>query len=270
MTSTKVPSGFVLAAATASREWLSHRANRFLYWHLGLLGATGVLAVLIAPEQSERGVAWFILSGVLYVLSLSSLLLGLSSAQAETEELPFLATQPMGVVPWVLGKAAGLLTIVIPAAALLLLPWILANGWSSLLAALAAAAGLVCAVFSLLGLAVGLWVHDHVRALIAALALWFLLLFGADLLLLLAAGSAWVRDHPGGWALPLMLNPLDAFRITVMFHLENAAFNTMGAGRLVSWWTRHSALWLACCLAGWTALTLAAAIVAARRVRFGR
>src|SRR5512138_1176452 len=108
-------SGFWRAMrATIGREWLSHRVNRFLHWHLGLLAIAGVAAVLVAPEGEANGVAWFLLYAVLYVISLSAVLLGLSSAQAENDETPFLLTQPTGVAPWVAGKAAGLALIVAP------------------------------------------------------------------------------------------------------------------------------------------------------------
>lgn len=262
---TAVPTLLSATSATVRREWLSHRVNRFLYGHVGLLLAAGVFATFSAPESTDHGVAWFLLYSVLYAVSLSSLLLGLSSAQAEQDELPFLRTQPSGVFPWVLGKVLGLAALVVPSAFLLILPAMVAQGWSPMLLALAAAAAGVCLVMALVGLTVGLWVSDPVRSLILAVACWFVLLFATDLLLILVAGSPWIQAHPAPWVGWLMANPLDAFRITVLFSLERAVFNTLGAGELVSWWTQHAGLWFGCCVTLWLGALLTAALLGASR-----
>jgi len=253
--------------ATLRREWLSHRINRFFYWHLALLVAAGTLAVFVAPAQAESGVAWFILNAVLYAVSLSSLLFGLSSSQAESEELPFLATQPTGLGPWVIGKALGLASMVAPASLLLVVPGWITNGWSPLLGQLASASAGICIVLALLGLAIGLWIREPVRALIVAIGVWFALLFATDLLLLLAAGSPWIRDHAALWVVPLMANPLDALRIMVMLTLERAAFSSLGSTPLVQWWIANAGTWLAACLLLWSLAAVAAAIAGATRIR---
>lgn len=255
--------------ATISREWLSHRVNRFLHWHLGLLALAGVAAVLTAPRDEAGGVAWFILYAVLYVISLSSVLLGLSSAQAEEDETPFLLTQPTGVGPWIVGKAVGLATIVAPSAVLLILPWWCTSGWSTPLALLAVATAALCALLAIAGLAVGLWIRDPVRGLITAVALWFFALFATDLWLILVAGSPWMHAHPSAWVGPLMLNPFDALRVAVLLTVEKSAFNTLGSGALVGWWTAHTGAWLACCLAAWAAVATLLALAGARHRRTG-
>lgn len=249
---------------TIQREWLSHRVNRFLYWHLALVTVAGILAVFASPEDEERGVAWFILYTVMYAVSLSSVLLGLSSAQAERDEIAFLQTQPTGTNAWVLGKAAGLTAIVAPSAVLLVAPWVIASEASSVLLNVALSSAAVCVLLALLGLAIGLWVSEPVRALITAIGLWLALLFVTDLLLLLVAGSPWIQSHPSAWVGVLMLNPLDAFRVSVLFTVERAVFNTLGAGPLVAWWTNHPGLWLACCTGGWSAIILGLGLRAAR------
>lgn len=264
------PAGFARAMlATIGREWLSHRVNRFLHWHLGLLALAGVAAVLIAPEGEANGVAWFLLYAVLYVISLSAVLLGLSSAQAENDETPFLLTQPTGVAPWVAGKAAGLALIVAPSSVLLIVPWWITGGWTPGLAPLVWATAGFSVVLTTAGLAVGLWIHEPVRGLIAAVALWFAWLFATDLLLILIAGAGWVQSNPSVWVAPLMLNPFDALRVTVLLTIERAAFNSLGSGALVAWWTEHASAWLIACLTGWAALAWSAALVAARRRRQG-
>ncbi|AHF92684.1 hypothetical protein OPIT5_23125 [Opitutaceae bacterium TAV5] len=260
-----LPAFTQIACAAAGREWLSHRLNRFLHAHLALVLAAGLLPLLTPDDALARGAAWWLLHAVLYAVSLSALLLGLSSAQAETDEFPWLLAQPAGIGPWLAGKAAMLALLAAASAGLLALPTALAGaGSSELLLTTAGAAG-VSAVCALTGLATGFWIRDSVRGLIVAMAAWLVLLFGADLLLLALAGAPFMQNHPDLWVLPLMLNPLDAFRITVLFAAERAAFSGIEAGRLTGWWVAHAAGWLATLTAAWSTLALAAAWLGARR-----
>ncbi|PTY08184.1 hypothetical protein DB347_00935 [Opitutaceae bacterium EW11] len=249
-----IPAASTVVAATLQREWLSQRLNRFFYWHVGLLVICGLSTLIAPPEAAARGAAWWILQVVLFAISMSSLLLGLSSSHAELDEMSLLQTHPVSNRSWTTGKALGLLLITFPTALLLVLPAALSQGPAWLLVGVAAAAGGVSGVFSLLGLALGAWIRDPVRGLISAVALWLGLLVGTDLLLLLTAGSEFVQSHPRVWVLPLMLNPLDAFRITVLFTVEHAAFTGLQAGGLTEWWLHHGGVWLTSCLAAWAIL----------------
>jgi Cu-processing system permease protein len=135
------------------------------------------------------------------------------------------------------------------------------------LVATGAAAASVCVSLALLGLAIGFWVRDHVRGLLLALAVWFALLFGVDLVLLALSGSMWAQRHADLWALPMMLNPLSALRVTMLFTIERTAPASIGAGPLVGWWLEHAGLWLASLVLAWTAgMFLLAAGGARRRV----
>ncbi|MBP7143205.1 MAG: hypothetical protein KBA71_14955 [Opitutaceae bacterium] len=233
-----------VAGAALRREWLSHRLNRFLHAHLLLILAAGLLPLLTPDGGLARGAAWWLLHAVLYAVSLSALLLGLSSAHAESEEFVWLLGQPAGVGPWLAGKVLGLVALGGGSALLLGLPVTLLGGGSqALLLATLGAAG-VASLCALIGLAIGFWVRDSVRGLIAAIAAWLLLLFGVDLLLLATAGAPWVQQHPDLWVAGLMLNPLDAYRVTILFAVENAAFGSLQAGRLTSWWIANAGLWL--------------------------
>ena len=49
---------------------------------------------------------------------------------------------------------------------------------------------------------------------------WLFLLFGLDLVALLAARFEFIQTIPDLWVSLLMLNPLDAFRIQALFALE--------------------------------------------------
>ena len=256
-----------VATATLAREFLSYRVNRFLYLHLALMLAIGVLALLAPPEAASPATAWWVLNGVIYVASLSALLLGLSSAQAEADEFGMLFTQPLPLGSWVAGKSAGLFGVVVPSALLLVLPTAISSGASWLLLAAAGAAAGVSVLLAWLGLAIGFWVHDPVRGLITALATWCVLLFGVDLLLIAIGGAAWIHEQPVPWVLALMLSPLDAYRVTLLFVVERAAFSGAQLHPLTLWWVDHAVLWLSLCIAMWCVFALGAAIAGAVRRR---
>lgn len=256
-----------VAAATFAREFLSYRINRFLYLHVGLMLAIGLLALLAPPEAASPATAWWILNGVIYVASLSSLLLGLSSAQAEAEEFALLFTQPIRIRWWVAGKCCGLLCVVVPAATLLVLPTLLSSGASLVLCGAALAAAAVSALLAWIGLAIGFWIHDPVRGLIAALIMWCALLFGVDLLLITIGGAEWVHAQPVAWVAVLMLSPLDAYRVTLLFVLERAAFAGTVMHPLTDWWLHHAVAWLVICMLFWSALAAGAAMLGAARRR---
>ncbi len=251
--------------AAAQREWHGHRLNRFLHAHLALVAVAGLLPLLTPGEALVRGATWWLMHAVLYAVSLSALLLGLSSAHAEADEREWILVQPAGIAPWLVGKAAMLVLLVTLAAGLLILPTWVVGGGSAGLGLMAGAAAAVSAVFVLLGFAVGCWVKDGVTGLIAAVAAWFALLYGSDLLLLGMAGAPWLQAHPDVFVGVLMANPLDAFRVGVLFAVERAAFSGMAAGRLAGWWHAHPALWLGMLSALWSMLLSTVAWFGARR-----
>jgi hypothetical protein len=251
-------------AATFARELRASRVSRFLHVHLALAVAMGALAFLTRAEADSAATLW-ILEGVIHGLSLSALLLGLSSAHAEAEEFPVLFTQPAPRAAWLIGKAAALAVVLMPAGIALVAPAAISGGFSAQLIALGAAAAGVTFAFAVLGLAIGLQVRDRVRALLAGLAAWLLLLVGTDLVLLAISGAPWVPRHSGWWVGLLMANPLDALRITVLFDVEHAAFAGLDAGPLVRWWLGHAWTWLAVIVAMWTAAAFAVGLAGASR-----
>ena len=129
-TACTLPTGMGVIGATLRREWLSHRLNRFLYSHVALVLAVGALPFLTPGDGFSRGAAWWLLHGVLYAVSLSSLLLGLSSAHAENEEYVWIMGQPTGIGPWLAGKAAGLVLLTGGSTALIAIPTLLSGGGS--------------------------------------------------------------------------------------------------------------------------------------------
>ena len=250
--------------AAFHRELAANRVSRFLQVHLALAAAAGCLPLFTPDEASQTAPLWT-LHAVLYCLSLSALLLGLSSAHAEADEFPLLFAQPAPRWAWLLGKAAGLSVVLIPASVLLVLPAAFGGGLTPGLAGLAAAASGITLALAALGLAVGFWVRDPVRSLLTALGIWFVLLFGTDLLLLALSGAPWLQERPALWVALLMANPLDALRITVILDVEHAAFAGLDGGGLVAWWLAHGWGWLALVAGLWTIAGFTSGLAGARR-----
>jgi len=249
--------------AAVRREFAEQRLNRFLHVHLTLCAIVGLLP-LFTPDAAERSAPAWVLQAVLYCLSLSSLLLGLSAAHGDADEFPVLFTQPVARETWLAGKSVALMALLAPAAALTIAPAALVDGLTPALALVGAAAAGVCVTLALLGFAVGFWVRDRVRGMLLALGAWFVLLFGIDLVLLALSGSPWVQRHPDAWALPMMLNPLSALRVTMLFTIERTAPASIGTGPVVGWWLTHAGLWLAAIVATWTLAMFAASAAGAR------
>lgn len=254
-----------VGCAAMRREWLSHRLNRFLYAHVALVLIAGSLPLFTPGDALARGAPWWLLHAVLYAVSLSALLLGLSSAQAESEEFTWLLGQPAGPGPWLAGKVCALAGLAGGSTLALAAPVVIAGGGSrDLLVVVLGAAG-VATTMAMLGMVIGFWIRDAVRGLIAAIAAWFGIVFGADLLLLALAGSPWVQANPDAWVAALMANPVDAYRVTVLFAVEQAAFTGLAEGSLAGWWTKHAPLWLAAVNTAWIAFFVTVAWLGARR-----
>jgi hypothetical protein len=251
-------------AAAFQRELAANRVNRFLHSHLALASAAGLLP-LFTPDDAAAAAPLWILHGVIYCLSLSALLLGLSSAHAEADEFPVLFAQPVSRGAWLLGKGAGLALVLAVATLPLVGPTAIVSGPSRSLAGLAVASCGVTLALAAVGLGVGFWVRDRVRGLLTGLGAWFVLLFGTDLLLLALSGAPWIHERPALWVALLMGNPLDALRITVLFDVEQAAFAGLDAGGLVRWWIAHGWTWLALVAGAWTVSGFSAGLAGARR-----
>ncbi len=251
-------------AAACHRELAANLVNRFLHAHLALAAAAGLLP-LFTPDAVAGAAPLWVLHAVLYCLSLSALLLGLSSAHAEADEFPLLFAQPASRWAWLLGKTSALAVVLAAASLLLVLPAVVMGGTAAELLGLAMATGGVTLALTTVGLAIGFWVRDPVRGLLTGLGAWFVLLFGTDLLLLAVSGAPWIHGRSSLWVALLMGNPLDALRITVLFNVEQAAFAGLDAGRLVQWWLLHAWTWLTCIALVWTALGFGAGLAGARR-----
>src|SRR3982751_5892355 len=114
-------------AAACLRELAANRVNRFLHVHLALAAGAGCLP-LFTPDDAAGAAPLWVLHAVLYCLSLSALLLGLSSAHAEADGVAVLLTHRVHGGAWLPGKPAVLSVVLIPASMLLVLPAVFGGG----------------------------------------------------------------------------------------------------------------------------------------------
>lgn len=237
--------------------------------HTAILSRTihlfAVLAVLVGlgPLLDEGGlgssetIAWVVFQSTLYLVPLAALLIGVGSSQGEWEEWPLLMSQPVRKGARLAGKFFALWFVVGAAALLFVAPAILMrSGGEKLLFLWLHAAG-AGGVFMAMGLAVGFSAADRVKAHMIALGVWLLFLAGGDLIALALARSGWAEESPRAWLALLMLNPLDALRISGLISLQKIPFDLASDLSFGRWWLAHPGRWFAMLSAGWIALGLA-------------
>lgn len=240
--------------AVAARELHAAILNRYLqlFCLLALGGGIGAALVTRTPDAAPM----LILQMTLYFVSLFALLVGTSSARAESEEWPLLFAQPIPRSAFLFGKFIALTLLFAAVLALLFLPALFVRqaDVTSLLfygQTLALAAGFVA-----LGLAAGFFARDRVQGLILGVSIWLFLLFGMDLVALLITRFGLLQRWPDIWSALLMSNPLDAFRINALFALERIPAEAAKQTPLTNWWLAHTSLWLFAISLAWMAALL--------------
>lgn len=213
---------------------------------LPLAGLALGVAPLLTHSRDELAVAapLFLLQGLLYGLPLAGIMAGTGSCQAEADEAPLLASLPVCRMARAVGKFAGLMTVLAGATLLAVLPSVLAGvGVGTGLLLLGYGLG-IASLFTALGMLCGLAIRDGVKAHFAALLLWLLLTLGTGLAGYVSLGGL-AQAHPALWAAALMLSPLDALRVGVLFSVQSAPFAMDALPGLTRWWLLHPGLWFA-------------------------
>lgn len=206
---------------------------------------------------------WLLLPLTLYAIPLLGLLVGVTAAHGDAAEEPLLGARiPSAIkrlaVKWLAWTAPlGLASL------LWIAPAVFRTGEPGLLPALWAYTFGEAFIFVALGLALGRLLHDGVTAHTTALLTGFLFIAGAGVLGWIAAQSAFFQENPHIWTLGLMLHPVEAVRVSLLFSLENLPFAPGELPDLASWWLRHSGAWYAAVTVVWS--TLAIGIAALRR-----
>ncbi len=254
--------------ALSQRELATVLASRVI-WVFGLACICFGLLIVSGSAGEGSTAVWLSLPLVLYALPLIGLLAGVAAAQGDAQEEPLIASRISGsgqrmVVKWLLWSfLLGLVALLwlLPAAAR-------AGQWSALPQLWAYALGEV-AVFLAAGLLLGRWIHDSVAANLSALLFGFFTLAGAGIFAWLAAGLPYVQAHPSFWTLTLMLHPVEALRVGLLFSIDDLPFDPGQLPALADWWLRHPGVWYACLSLAWSGLALALVGLLRRRRSFG-
>jgi ABC-type transport system involved in multi-copper enzyme maturation permease subunit len=232
------------------REFRAALMNRYfqVFAALSLLG--GFAAILFS--ENADAIAFFIVQIALFLVSLFALLAGVSSAQAEREEWQLMFSQPVPRSAYVVGKFIAYLAIFAGVLVLLFLPGLFSGPTVQRVATLYFQTLLLAAAFLALGLFAGFLAHDRAQALIIGATAWLFLLFGVDLIGLFAARLEFIQKIPDLWVSTLMLNPLDAFRIHVLFALEQIPSEAANKTPLANWWITHAGFWFSAIATLWS------------------
>lgn len=240
---------FNAVRAVFAREIRAALINRY-FQIFAALSLFGGLAAAIFSEDANA-VAFFVVQMALYLISLFALLAGVSSAQGERSEWQLMFAQPVPRATYVFAKFISYLLIFAAVLLLLFIPAAFASSRVSTIAMLYWQTVLLAAVFLSLGLLAGFLAQDRAQALIIAVSAWLVMLIGLDLFGLLAARLEIVQRAPDLWLSVLMLNPLDAFRIDVLFSLEQIPAEAASKTPLAEWWIAHTRLWFTLIAAFW-------------------
>lgn len=247
--------------AVLRREVQAAMKNRYLQVFSILALAGGLFSVWMS--ENIEAIAHFTLQVALYSVPLFATLLGVSSARMESEEWPMLFALPVRRslvfgAKFLAGWAVFALLL-----AILFAPGLFVGATVATTASLCAESVALSAVFIALGLCVGVYAADRVRALIAGMLVWIVLLFGFDLAAMALAHWPLVQKIPGFWVGLLMANPLDAFRIQALFALEQIPPETAAKAPLAQLWLDHAHAWYFFVAAAWTCALL---LATARRI----
>ncbi len=245
-------------AAFFSRELRAAMLNRFSYFFCGASLFAGLIPLVADPGSDITETATYtLLQASLYLVPLFSILMGVGSAQSEIEEQPVLMSQPVGRGARVVGKFVALWVIIGVAALLLVLPSLVSGSRCGSLLFIGLHTLEAGGVFAAMGLGIGFSTSDRVKAHMGGLCAWFIFLAGFDLLALAAAQTSLAQEMPQLWLALLMVNPLDALRVSVLLTLNRVPFDVATAPPLGRWWLGNLAVWFAILSAGWIALSLA-------------
>lgn len=224
--------------------------------------AAGVAAAFSAgPADIPMAAPLFLLQVLLYVFPLLGILAATGSAHSEQDESLLLAALPVGRMQRATGKFSGLMACFLISLLLMTLPALIVGmhlldalrilGYGAGISAFSVAAGLLF----------GFAIPDGVKAHMVALGFWLLLLLVPNLAGWLMLYSPDAKAAPLLWSLLMMLSPLDALRVGILFSVEAVPFNSSRLPGLVQWWLGNLGTWFAILC---TTLTTAVLALAAK------
>lgn len=233
------------------REALTTRHNRFVQvFALVVLAGIGAIVVLL---DHAAAVPFGVLLLFLYVVPLFGVLTGVSAAHEEQDEMALLLSQPVPRRAYVLGKALVLsLSLTAVLAAGLIPAAVAAPALESMM--ILGGLGVALILVSVSGgLAIGQHTTTRARGLMAALLAWFGAFAFYDIVALALTSFEPVRETPALWTALLLLNPIDAVRLTGLFSLERVPFAEAGMDEWMGLLANWLPSWVAVLVIGWTA-----------------
>ena len=248
--------------AVLRREVTTTLHNRFVQIFATVVwaGSIGVAALSGRPSALPFG----LLLLFLYVVPLFGLLGGVSAAHEERDERAFLWSQPVPRAVYVLGKTTTLVGTLAAVLAGALLPAAVGGVGPGALGLLWGLGVALVRVSVSAGVTVGQYTTSRARGLMMGLMLWFGAFALYDALALALSGVAWVQQWPAFWVGLLLLNPVDAVRLTGLFGLENVPFSAPGEAAWMADLLAMLPVWVGGLTVAWTALLL---VLACRRLR---
>ncbi|MDQ8202223.1 hypothetical protein [Pelagicoccus sp. SDUM812003] len=239
------------------RELQASLSSRMLL-AVPLIGLVVGFATLLSTTQADLPSAapLFLLQATLYGLPLASILIATGSAHSESAESLLLASLPAPRGARILGKFLALQLCFLMASAFAIAPAaIMGLPFQTACLLFGYSVG-TSALFISIGLCVGFFITDGIKSHLASLGAWFLLTIGASLLGYLLATQAQGQTNPTLWSALMMLSPLDALRIGVLFSIESIPFDTADLPSIARWWLAHPGVWFAILVFGATSLFL--------------
>jgi len=221
------------------REWLVVKQSRIAWTYTTICLAWATTAAITGSET----VTWTILPLLMNAMPAAGLLLGVAAIHGDDPEEPLLVARVASDTLQIFGKWLVWTSILLLATVALLIP-LLAGGESfrSFLSVAGYATG-EAAVFVAIGLFLGKLCRDSVLAHSLALVSALLAIAGGGVLAWLAARQPFFQDNPNAWTLLLMLHPVEALRVSLMFSLDPLPIDARNLGPLARWWLSHASLW---------------------------
>jgi len=248
--------------AILRREATTTFHNRFVQIFAAIVLGGSIAVGALGSRPAALPVGLLLL--FLYVVPLFGLLIGVSAAHEEHSERAFLWSQPVPRSAYLLGKTTVLAVALSGVLLGALVVAAIGGAGGGALALLWGLGGALVLVSVSAGVALGQYTTSRARGLMMGLTLWFGAFALYDAVVLGLSGIEWVQQQPAVWVGLLLLNPVDAVRLTGLFGLENVPFSAPGEAAWLTDLLAWLPAWTAALTLAWTALLL---VLACRRLR---
>lgn len=183
---------------------------------------------LYSMDPVLEEVTYLVMQVFLFGVPLMGTLMGTQAMQEDRGERPVLFSNSIAPRHYVGGTFLGQGLQIILFLVLFMLPVIVlhrAEGFLFVQLFMGIGLGLL---FLSLGMACGESTRSQIRGFVHAIGAWLVFLFGFYGLARLAAGLEWFQTHPEAWTYLVLINPLEAFRLTVEAYNDQVLVSNPG------------------------------------------